>query len=463
MSGVSSGPATRRPCPATVVLKLVNQSGYGDSPPILTVPVTLGPTGSFQATIPLKDMPIGPYSVELSVGAIDLAGTEFNVDVIRKPAYQIAVSTDRHAVIVGDTVTMTARVTFFEGTPAPATNITATGFDYGNDGDKTATTNGAGVAVMALPAAIDSGGQGFELVGLDAHPSGPEEADIHGTSNVMVFPSSLWLDGKLVLSGGRLTVNGSVHDVDLAGLEKHAQEIANADYSLDLDPRGRARSGIAVDASIVEIIPVKTLTGRTYDYITKKAVDAYTYSTRERSLGTRHLRSGTDGRIHLSLAVAHPDHGFQITLSAPDSKRRVAQLFLEAETPPAPQDGPDVRPHLSGTSTCGYDTFTSATLAVGQTIRTTMVDGRGTLPTGGANRYLFLTAQRGLRSATVQASPRFSRAFTNADIPNISVLGVRFTGTLKAAARTTGHRSTRRATSPVRASRCCRTAEPTSN
>src|SRR4029077_6443887 len=43
-------------------------------------------------------------------------------------------------------------------------------------------------------------------------------------------------------------------------------------------------------------------------------------------------------------------------------------------------------------------------------------------------RYLFFEAQRGLRSATVQASPRYVTTFHDWATPNLGIGGIRFTG-----------------------------------
>jgi uncharacterized protein YfaS (alpha-2-macroglobulin family) len=50
------------------------------------------------------------------------------------------------------------------------------------------------------------------------------------------------------------------------------------------------------------------------------------------------------------------------------------------------------------------------------------------LPNGGADRYLFTTAQQGLRDADVQASARYRTPFEASALPGIFIDAVRFTG-----------------------------------
>jgi hypothetical protein len=58
-----------------------------------------------------------------------------------------------------------------------------------------------------------------------------------------------------------------------------------------------------------------------------------------------------------------------------------------------------------------------------------MSDNGTGLPSGGKDRYLYLVAQRGLRSAAVSDAATFRHTFAAADAPGVFVIGVRFTGT----------------------------------
>jgi hypothetical protein len=70
----------------------------------------------------------------------------------------------------------------------------------------------------------------------------------------------------------------------------------------------------------------------------------------------------------------------------------------------------------------------SASYAIGDQICLAARDDRGDLPVGGSNHYLFFTAQRGLRDAVVSGTPTFEAPFTAAEVPNLEVTAVRFTG-----------------------------------
>ena len=78
--------------------------------------------------------------------------------------------------------------------------------------------------------------------------------------------------------------DGSVHEVDLARLERELSRCART-YR-DVDPNGRPVAGATVTAEITELIPVRRLVGYDYDPITKRVVPRYEYDDRGSTSGT---------------------------------------------------------------------------------------------------------------------------------------------------------------------------------
>ena len=187
--------------------------------------------------------------------------------------------------------------------------------------------------------------------------------------------------------------------------------------------RGDPVSGARVTATFYELIPTKTRTGTTYDFIEKKTVPVYEYGTRERRAGTITFTTDARGRFYRlhprlrgrSRLPRRPSHA-RLRWSG-DSRRdrghRVVRAGRQMSETPAAWLGP------TGAGTGDYD--------VGDRIDLTMRDL--THPADDHSRYLFQVAQRGLRDWTVQSSPRFEFTFDPTDVPNVSITGVRFTGT----------------------------------
>jgi len=408
--------------PGDLELRLASAWGYGgfdDPPPIMSVAVRPDASGAFSESMKLSDLPYGDYSLQLWSGSEQIASGWFRVAVIRKPAYQLSVETDRHVLLAGDRVTLTARATFFDGVSVPGVQLTADLF-----GEHKITTDRAGVATATATATTSGGGWYEDWSCISAQPTHGEEGEISGESCLRVFPASIRLDGEATVEAGRVTVTGSLHEVAVERLEQAwgtgAGDMAN--------PNGATVAGALVTAAITELVPVRVKTRSIYDFIAKQVVEQYEYRIDRIGQGTQTLTTGPDGAFVVSLQ-ATADHSYEIALSTTDPQGRATRLLVYASVPYAIPDTWSQVPRLD--MTCGAKEELGlqwASLAIGDPLCLAARDGSGDLPSGGSNRYLFFTAQRGLRDVAVSGKSTFEARFTAADAPNLVVTGVRFTG-----------------------------------
>ena len=345
------------------------------------------------------------------------------VDVIRKPAYELSIETDRHVLISGTSLLATVTARFYEGTRAPGVALSVGAFDEA----QTATTDSDGTAVVALTPQPWPYAEGSSREDVNAHATGAEEGTIWAYAPILVFTSTSWLAATTKLSGSELQLRGSVREVDVAQLERDHEKVLEGYYDPGFDPRGGPIAGAQVSVEVVEYIPVRRLIGQRYDFIAKKVVDEYEVDVTEKALGSQAVVSGPEGTFSLDLAVPARDHEYRVVLRTLDADGRTAKLTLYASAPGPGGEVPRIdRPYLEVAAGCSL--LPSKSYGIGDEMRLTMRDGYGTYPTGGGNAYLFFTAQRGLREVVVQGSPVFVDTFTAADAPNLTVEAVRFTG-----------------------------------
>ena len=412
----------RVPDDATVSLRLVDWYAAADRPAIASAHVSPRSSGAFAAELPLTDVPYGSYVVELEAGGRVVESSWITVDVIRKPAYEVSIETDRHVVISGTSLQATVTARFYEGTLAPGVAMSVGVLDDAHP----ATTDSDGTAVVALTPKLWLDAEGYSRENVAAHPTGAEEGDISAYAPILIFPSMSWLDATAKLSGTELHLSGSVHEVDLARLERDHEKILQGYYDPGFDPRGGPVAGAQVSVEVVEYVPVRRLVGQRYDFIAKKVVDEYVVDLKEKTLGSQAVVSGAEGTFSLDLVVPARDHDYRVVLRTTDADGRTATLTRYASPPGPGQIEMPARPYLQQPE--GPD---GAWLqyGIGDEMRFTMLDGYGAYPTGKGDAYLFFTAQRGLRDVVVQGSPVFVGTFTAADAPNLTVQAVRFTGT----------------------------------
>ena len=411
--------------PSSVQVHLV-ASGAGrdaDVPAIASVEARPGTDGAFTASLPIAGLPLDSYEVQAVVDGRVVVSRWVEVSIIRKPPYQLELTAGHAAVIAGSTVTWTAAATFFDGTPVASLDVVMSGDLI--DKDRPATTNAAGQVSLALDARAgprpgDVPWEDEDWWSIHVGPVGPESAEIWADKAVLVFPSAYALDAAGVVVGNRLRVTGSLDEVDLAKVERQL-----ADDSWDGDASGAPVGGRTLTVTITELIPVRHQVGSTYDFIEKVVRPQYEYDTARKQVQTLSVKSGTDGRIAFSIAVPNADHEYEVVLSTRDGAGRVQQRTIWAG-----------RPAVSWWENAGIAFRTEdgkpageAPYGIGDPVVWQMIDDGQPLVSGKDDRYLYLVAQRGLRSAVVTDASTFRHTFGPADAPGVFVIGVRFTGT----------------------------------
>ena len=367
-------------------------------------------SGAFTASIAFEDLPYGGYYVELTSGDLELGSIWFTVAEIRKPAYAITLATDRHVVVSGDPVTVTARAGFFDGTPVVGAKLAVELFEA----HRAATTDRTGTAVLTGTPA----GSG----GIRIQPARSEEAEIGANTWLWVFPSSQMLEARATLADGRIDLTGSVNQVAISRLET---AWATAPWSGD--PKGAAVPGARITLSITEQKAVRIQTYHVYDFISKQVIDTYGYRWDEVGRTTRVVSTDADGAFHLSWA-GDADHDYQIQLSTPDARGRVATAWIGVDRPALPgeiQNTGLLVPYLETGDCLGPDW---SGYGIGDEICLEMRTGAGPLPSDDGSRYLFFTTHQGLRQVALRDSPTFTATFGADDVPSTDIWAVRFTG-----------------------------------
>jgi hypothetical protein len=405
--------------PAGVELRLVSPA-VGDSlrqPSIASASATPGASGAFTAALPVAGVPVGSYQVQAVVDGRVVVARWVTVSVIRKPPYQLQLSTDRRAVLATETVKVTAAATFFDGTPVPSLGLQL--FSGGpNESTVPVTTDAAGVATHSLVARTYVR-EDAEHLGVSANPTGPEAAEIYANAEVLVFPTAYDLKATGVVQDGRLRVAGSLHAVDLAKAERHMK-----DNTWEGDAAGAPVPGKTIQVAVTELIPVRRLVGNDYDFVEKIVRPRYEYDITRKPLRTLTARSVADGGIAVDIAVPDPAHEYEVVLSVEDDAGRRQQRTINVGQP--------VEQWWAGAGVVfersNGQPVDTALYGTGDPLVWRMIERGEVLPSGGDDRYLYIVAQRGLISATITDTSTFRRTYRAADAPGIFVIGVRFTG-----------------------------------
>ncbi len=409
--------------PADVRLRLLvadsDEFGPVEEPALETAVVDPASSGAFEASFALKDVPLGSYRVELEVAGHPVASRWLSVTVIRKPAYELDVSLDRHVRIDGQSVVATASARFFEGTVAPGVDVAMSS----GHRPETVVTGPAGSAAATLGIRHPAYDDGLTTVDVEARVVGAEEGEITASDRVLVLPASRWLTGTSSLDGDRLRLEGTVSNAAIKRLERQFAALDPDQWVDELDPTGSPIAGARVTLEVERLVITRTLSQQNYDFITKRVVPIYDEETRYVPVATRSVRTDGDGRYRLSVRVPSRKATYRVRLRTNDGSGRTMAISLWA-SPPEPDT---IRFPSTTLDAPARSDGSAPTYGTGDRVVFTLMDQDGVIASRDAG-FLFVTAQRGLRDAAVQDTAFFRRQFQAADAPGLFVEGVHFTG-----------------------------------
>ncbi len=264
--------------------------------------VSVAEDGTFTASFDIEAW----TAYGISFGFFDDSGTALASKFVRvtqesKPVYTMELSFDRLYYTYGETVTATAILTFFDGTPAPDLELRFTASPYGQNASIKTDANGKAVY------SFKAGAPRYESTSPDylyvtAELIGYETTTLYQSESVLYFHSSGVLRTERI-SGTESKVY--LHARDLSKIE------TQADLSYPDFPENTYGAPLSDTASIVlyKTEYVKTVSGTYYDPITKTTQTQYHYNTvktREKS----YTESFTDGVITLAHLDASGFDGF---------------------------------------------------------------------------------------------------------------------------------------------------------
>ncbi len=406
--------------PDQVELRLTTDSDEmaprGARPPsIATTTAVPSANGIYSGSLSFEELPLGGYIVEALVDDEPIGQAWVDVRRIIKPAYQLAVDTNRRAYLAGETVRVSTSARFFDGTAVPGAPLIISSAGQ----SRAAMTNATGRAVARLKARAQGRVEQITHQSIGVRPRRSEEGEISSGTGIVVLPSSRYLDVQVRRGDGEVSASGTVHEVDLEQLERQIER----DIHRRLDPRGAPVPGASVSARIVETQWIRRQTGTRYDFITKSVVPVYRYDAKRRRLPPQELVTGADGSFELTTPAA-ADRAYDVTLTTVDPAGRSARVTRDAwrPWPETEWTGPSLALVGSEESEWG------AVVEDGEVYTVELRQGSEPGPTGGADRYLFLLSQAGLQEAVVQRSPAHTYTFEPSHAPAVDIGAVRFTG-----------------------------------
>jgi alpha-2-macroglobulin len=380
--------------------------------------------GTFTGNVPLEGVEPGYYTLSIYDEERFVASAFVRVEQYQKPPYQISVKPSQAAYLSGEQVEVEVEARFFDGTPLPglALNYQTKGGFHGD-----LTTDAAGRARFSFTASFEySRYQPVEVGQISVAPVIAEAGEVSGSASIGIFPSALHTTARATFEDGAVTVAGDVYRIDPTRFE------GMQDFYVPYSASGRPKHvtdpapGTTLTLTVTEQSYEAIVIGEYYDFVNKISRPMYRYEHRTRPVTTLTTTSDALGNFSVSFP-ARERTSYVIDISVTDDAGRAGGTQTWAYGGGETWFESSGMAYLTLSGTQGVY-FASRSFDLGEQFDVTMRRGEASLPSGGANRYLFYESQRGIRHYTIQDNPVYRADFSDRHVPSAVIGGVFFNG-----------------------------------
>jgi len=386
---------------------------------ILQQDVALTPGGTFSGELKLENLRPDYYTVELRVGDKIISRKYLQIQAYVKPAYQLELTAVKTSVFAGDTVHLTARASFFEGTPVPGLKLnyeTPTGTTV-----VTTDTQGQVQLTFTKPYAESEYDNAWpQYVYVRISPTEGELADIFAEANLVFYGPKVYLMPSVDYPDkGQAKISMKARILDLDAINNGT--ISGEDW------RGKEPAvGTKIEGQVTRISYVAKETGTQYDFISKRTYKTYDYTRQTEVVGVIGGTTDAQGNFDYLLTTV-PDSSYEIKLKSVDAEGRVEKqmayaYYFDGRMP--------INPWANNGEPYYHLAFPKdvSSFAVGQEVKVNFLNNQELLPAGGPAHFLYVQLQNGLHGWGVSNDPTYSFTFQESDIPDVDIVGVYFNG-----------------------------------
>jgi len=372
--------------------------------------------GSYSGEIDLPNLNPGSYRLIISHGDTTLGSIHFRVEDFVKPPYQLLVSADRPAAFVGESVTFTAGVEFFEGTPVSELEIDYEFWGWQLQSERgQGVTNLNGVVEVSIAEIVPDDereyAQGQTDLQFSAWATLPEIGWTRVEERVRVFINDIDVTAHASREGKDASLAIAVHGVTLDrlndGSAQHSGDFLDAPVS-----------GQVVSVEVVRIYWEPVRDGEFYCFIKRRVVPRYRHQHREEVINSFEMTTGQNGEANIDFVVPNRENeSYRARLTTIDGNGRTItqDVFVGRNFASFFQRANDPLPYLHA-ERWNYD--------IGDLVELSIKQGAELLTSGNS---LFVVASNGILDFQAGSNVR-SFAFAEEHLPNATVYAFHFNG-----------------------------------
>ncbi len=372
---------------------------------------------AFDGTFEIEKMPTGNYILYIFQDDEPITYTRFYVEDYVKPAYEITVEAEDTVLFKEESTLVDIYTSFFEGTPVPYLDINYNADNSKNSYEHLQTDENGHTSGDYTFTPSGCTGYSCSLIStakLWAYSFYEEEADISGGTSIFTVRSTIGAKNATA-DHNSLTLETLYVDEDkIATYDGYPNE--NGDIYSSIAPN------TTIDLKITKREYEKVEDGQYYDYINKIVRTKYDYNKIETEVLNTTIYTDENGELDYDLDLDE-EHTHYIDLTIYDENGNFYKDRNYAFGKKTYNSYYSSYLSLDDNGDYGkkYDTNEEFELTL-----STYTDEE--LPEDGSYKYLYLEMQRGINDYEVSDSNTYSGSFQKGMVPNVSFLGIAFSG-----------------------------------
>jgi len=373
--------------------------------------------GAYNGEIRLPNLNPGFYQLTIYHGDIVLDSIFFDVQDYVKPPYQLTVDVCTPAIFAGDSVTFTANVSFFEGTPVPELDISyrLSGWNLRNTRQGRAETNINGAVEINTGQVLpNADAQGHTSLQFSAEATLPEIGWTHARASTRVFINDIHVQARATRTDANASLTVNVHDITLDRINNGT----NAHFN---DFLCAPTVGQTLNVEIIRVYWVRTRIGEFFDSWLRQVVPRYRHDRREEVIQQFTLTTDANGNATREFTVPdrrNESYLARVTTTDGNGRTITHTMFIGRDWSHFHNmaEGDSIFLYGARPQDEGYD--------IGDTVELTLMRGADPLETG---RIMFVTVQNGILSYQVGGS-NLTFTFEEKHAPNATAFAFHFNG-----------------------------------
>lgn len=364
--------------------------------------------GFYDGELTLPNLDQGHYQIKVKNGEEILASSYIEVEEYEKPAYKLEITKDKEAIFVGEKVNFNVKSMFFEGTPVSNLEM---GYNiYGITRSEGETkTDLQGESTISYVPKYDNEYEGITYSNFNIRASLPESGEIYDNESIRIFINDINVDLETKLEDGKGTLTAKVNDIVL-------DKLNNGTAKDEQDFLGDAVSGHQIKGTIYKKEWKKKVVGQYYDFINKAVRDQYEYYEKTTKMKDITLITDKDGVAKAEVSLPDEENCYYTakltTTDLSGRKMNLSSYFGKGWFYPNDRD----EYTLTGDKE-EYDVDENMTIKF---MKNEELLGEG--------RYLYVTAQNGIKDYDLTSTSSYNKVFDEKSIPNVAIRGIYFNG-----------------------------------